>query len=160
MNIMEAIEQEGVRNDLPEFDVGDNVDVTMKITEGERDLTQTFSGTVIARNGSGVKETFTVRRIVQGEGVERVFPLCLPTIVSIEITRKGKAKRSKLYYLRKRVGKATKVKGTHVTSETTEEESLFSPPEDGSDSAESQSTADAGEADGGQEENPSEPREE
>ncbi len=110
MNMVEAIEKEGLREDLPKFNIGDSVDVALRVTEGESERTQVFSGTVIARKGSGIRETFTVRRIVQGEGVERVFPLNLPSIVSIEVTRKGRVRRSKLYYLRDRVGKATKVK--------------------------------------------------
>ena len=110
MNIMEEIEREGVRTDLPEMWVGDDVDVTLKVVEGETERTQVFSGTVIAKKGSGLRQSFTVRRIVQGEGVERVFPLCSPAIVSIKATRSGKTRQSKLYYLRKRVGKATKVR--------------------------------------------------
>lgn len=110
MNMVEVIEKEGLREDLPEFNIGDSVDVALRVTEGESERIQVFSGTVIARKGSGIREAFTVRRIVQGEGVERVFPLNSPSIVSIEITRKGRVRRSKLYYLRDRVGKATKVK--------------------------------------------------
>ena len=109
MNVMEEVEREGVRADLPEVKVGDDVDVTLKIVEGENERTQVFSGTVIGKKGSGLRRSFTVRRIVQGEGVERVFPLCSPAIVSIKTTRSGKTRQSKLYYLRKRVGKATKV---------------------------------------------------
>ncbi len=110
MNVIEEIEKDSVRTDLPEIKVGDDVDVTLKIVEGENERTQVFSGTVIGRKGSGLRQTFTVRRIVQGEGVERVFPLCSPAIVSIKTTRSGKTRQSKLYYLRKRVGKATKVR--------------------------------------------------
>ncbi len=110
MNTIEEIEKDSVRTDLPEIKIGDDVDVTLKIVEGENERTQVFSGTVIGRKGSGLRQTFTVRRIVQGEGVERVFPLCSPAIVSIKTTRSGKTRQSKLYYLRKRVGKATKVK--------------------------------------------------
>ncbi len=163
MNVMEAIDREGVRTDLQEFAVGDSVDVVVKIVEGERNLTQTFSGTVIAKNGSGVRETFTVRRVVQGEGVEKVFPVCSPLIVSVKVTLKGKTKRSKLYYLRDRVGKATKIKGTHVTSGTAGKESLISPSEDESGTAEDEvQEADTGaeEADGGQEKDSSKPEEE
>ena len=110
MNIMEEIEREGLKADLPNIKIGDDVNVTLKVVEGETERTQVFAGTVIAKKGSGMRQSFTVRRIVQGEGVERVFPLCSPSIVSIETTRGGKTKRSKLYYLRDRVGKATKVK--------------------------------------------------
>lgn len=114
MNIMEEIDREGVRTDLPKIKIGDDVDVTLKVVEGENERTQVFSGTVIAKKGSGVRQSFTVRRIVQGEGVERVFPLCSPAIVSIKTTRSGKTRQSKLYYLRDRVGKATKVKESLV----------------------------------------------
>jgi large subunit ribosomal protein L19 len=117
MNTVETIEREGLRDDLPKFTIGDNVDVTLKVVEGDRERTQVFSGTVIARKGSGMRESFTVRKIIQGEGVERVFPLNSPSIVGIKIVRQGKVRRSKLYYLRDRVGKATKVKESLVTDE-------------------------------------------
>ena len=110
MSVMEEVEKENARTDLPEIRVGDDVDVTLKVIEGETERTQVFSGTVIGKKGSGLRQSFTVRRVVQGEGVERVFPLCSPAIVSIKTTRSGKTKRSKLYYLRKRVGKSTKVR--------------------------------------------------
>jgi large subunit ribosomal protein L19 len=110
MNTVEAIEKEGLRDDLPEFAVGDNVNVTIKVVEGDRERTQVFAGTVISKKGSGLRRTFTVRKIIQGEGVERVFPLYSPSIVAIEVSRQGHVRRSKLYYLRDRVGKATKVK--------------------------------------------------
>lgn len=118
MNIMETIEQEETRTDLSEIKIGDDVDVAVKIAEGEKERTQVFSGTVIAKRGSGPRRTFTVRRVVQGEGVERIFPLSSPAIVSIKTTRSGKTKRSKLYYLRKRVGKATKVRESLEAPET------------------------------------------
>ena len=98
------------RNDLPEVSVGDSVDVAVKITEGDRQRTQTFSGTVIRVRGGGLGRTFTVRRIVQGEGVERVFPVHSPVIEGIQVTRKGRVRRSRLYYLRDRVGKATRLR--------------------------------------------------
>jgi len=98
------------RHDLPEVSVGDSVSVQVKITEGERERVQTFSGTVIRVRGGGMGRTFTVRRIVQGEGVERTFPMHSPVIAGIEITRKGKVRRSRLYYLRDRVGKATRLR--------------------------------------------------
>ncbi len=110
MNLMEEIEREGVRTDLQEMRIGDDVDVTLKVVEGETERTQVFSGTVIGKKGSGLRQSFTVRRIVQGEGVERVFPLCSPAIVSVKTMRSGKTRQSKLYYLRKRIGKATKVR--------------------------------------------------
>jgi large subunit ribosomal protein L19 len=98
------------RHDLPEVSVGDSVDVAVKIKEGDRERVQTFSGTVIRVRGGGLGRTFTVRRIVQGEGVERVFPVHSPVIDSIRITRKGRVRRSRLYYLRDRVGKATRLR--------------------------------------------------
>jgi large subunit ribosomal protein L19 len=139
MNTVEAIELEGLRDDLPEFSVGDGIDVTIKVVEGDRERTQVFSGTVIAKKGRGVRKTFTVRKIIQGEGVERVFPLNSPSIVSIKVSRQGRVRRGKLYYLRKRVGKATKVKEAILESpaaaprpETAREE----PVESGTDSDE------------------------
>ena len=117
MDVIDEIEKEAARTDIPSFNVGDNVDVSLKVVDGEREHIQVFSGTVIARKGSGVRETFTVRKVVQGEGVERVFPLCSPNLAGLKIVRKGKTKRSKLYYLRDRVGKATKVKEARMTGE-------------------------------------------
>ena len=127
MNTVEALEKEGQREDLPEFSIGDNVDVTLKVVEGDRERTQVFAGTVIARKGTGMRETFTVRKIIQGEGVERVFPLNSPSIVSIKVSRQGKVRRSKLYYLRERVGKATKVKEALLTGERAAETPAPSP---------------------------------
>lgn len=98
------------RTDLPEVSVGDSVAVQVKIKEGERERVQTFSGTVIRVRGGGLGRTFTVRRIVQGEGVERTFPVHSPVIAGIEITRKGRVRRSRLYYLRDRVGKGTRLR--------------------------------------------------
>jgi large subunit ribosomal protein L19 len=103
-------EQPYERDDLPAVSVGDSVDVAVKITEGDRERVQTFSGTVIRVRGAGLGRTFTVRRIVQGEGVERVFPAHSPVIAGIRITRKGRVRRSRLYYLRDRVGKATRLR--------------------------------------------------
>ena len=98
------------RDDLPEVSVGDSVDVAVKIVEGERRRVQTFSGTVIKIRGGGLGKTFTVRRIVAGEGVERIFPVHSPVIDAIKITRKGRVRRAKLYYLRDRVGKSTRLR--------------------------------------------------
>lgn len=98
------------RHDLPEVSVGDSVAVAVKIKEGERERVQTFSGTVIRVRGGGLGKTFTVRRIVQGEGVERVFPSHSPVIAGIRILRKGRVRRSRLYYLRDRVGKRTRLR--------------------------------------------------
>ncbi len=98
------------RDDLPKFDIGDTVDVHVRILEGNKERVQVFNGTVIARRGEGVREMFTVRRIVQGEGVERIFPVNSPKIAKVEVKRSGRARRAKLFYLRDRVGKATKLK--------------------------------------------------
>lgn len=95
---------------LPEFAVGDTVKVHCRITEGDKERIQMFIGTVIARRGEGVSETFTVRRIVNNEGVERTFPIHSPRIADVEVIRRGKTRRAKLYYLRDRVGKSTRLK--------------------------------------------------
>ncbi len=110
MNIIESLTNDQIRTDLPAFNVGDTVKVHVKIIEGNRERIQVFEGTVIARKHGGIQETFTVRRISYGVGVERTFPVNSPKIAKIEITRRGKVRRAKLYYLRDRVGKATKVK--------------------------------------------------
>ena len=104
------VEKEYMKDKVPSFSIGDTVDVHIRIKEGDRERIQVFTGTVIARRGSGTRETFTVRRIVAGEGVERVFPLHSPVVVDVKVRRRGKVRRAKLYYLRDRVGKATKVK--------------------------------------------------
>jgi large subunit ribosomal protein L19 len=110
MDLIKAIEQEQVRRDLNKFNIGDYVRVHLKIKEGNRERIQVFEGTVIARKGSGIKETFTVRKISYGVGVERVLPLHSPKIQNIEVVRRGKVRRAKLYYLRDRVGKAARIK--------------------------------------------------
>jgi large subunit ribosomal protein L19 len=97
------------KSPLPVFDVGDTVDVMVTIREGDKERVQTFNGTVIGRRGSGLNEMFTVRRIVQDEGVERTFPVNSPKIAGLEIKRKGRVRRAKLNYLRKRTGKATRL---------------------------------------------------
>ncbi len=111
MNALETIAQSSLKSELPEFNIGDTVRVSVKIKEGERERIQAFEGTVIARKHGGVAETFTVRRVAHGCGVERVFPIHSPHVEKVEIIRRGKVRRSKLYYLRGRVGKAAKVKG-------------------------------------------------
>jgi large subunit ribosomal protein L19 len=108
--LMAAVEADNVKADQPSFQVGDTVDVHQRILEGEKERVQVFNGVVIARKGGGARETFTVRRIVQGEGVERIFPLNSPKIAKIEVKRSGRTRRAKLYYLRKRVGKATRLR--------------------------------------------------
>lgn len=113
MNILDSIEQEGLRNDLPEFSVGDTVKVMVKVVEGTRERLQAFEGTVISKKNGSIRETFTVRRIAQGIGVERTFPLHSPKIDSIIVTRAGKVRRAKLYYLRARTGKAARVKAAN-----------------------------------------------
>ncbi|NLW22264.1 MAG: 50S ribosomal protein L19 [Tissierellia bacterium] len=110
MDVIKSIESEQLREDLPEFNVGDTVQVHYKIKEGSRERIQVFEGTVIKRQGGGIRETFTVRRLSYGVGVERIFPLHSPRIEKIVVTRKGKVRRAKLYYLRGRQGKAAKVK--------------------------------------------------
>ena len=110
MNIIDTIEKEQMKKETPRFAVCDLVDVLVKIVEGEKERIQVFNGTVIAKKGSGVRETFTVRRIVQGEGVERVFPLHSPKIVDIKVKKSGKVRRAKLYYMSKKSGKATRLK--------------------------------------------------
>ena len=108
--IIKKIEAEQLKAEVPEFHVGDTVKVFAKIKEGNRERIQVFEGTIIARKGSGVSETFTVRRISYGVGIERVFPVNSPNVAKVELVRTGKVRRSKLYYLRDRVGKAAKVK--------------------------------------------------
>lgn len=99
-----------MKNELPKFEIGDTVRVSVNIREGERERIQMFEGTVIAKKGSGVAATFTVRRVSYGVGVERVFPVHSPNVKDVQVVRHGKVRRSKLYYLRDRVGKAAKVK--------------------------------------------------
>jgi large subunit ribosomal protein L19 len=110
MNTLDQIEAGRLRDDLPEFRAGDSVKVNVRVVEGGRERLQTFEGTVIARSGGGLRETFTVRKISFGVGVERIFPLHAPIIHSIEVVRRGDVRRAKLYYLRDRVGKATRIK--------------------------------------------------
>ncbi|MBQ4214066.1 MAG: 50S ribosomal protein L19 [Ruminococcus sp.] len=108
--IIRKIEEAELKSGITEFNVGDTIRVYAKIKEGNRERIQMFEGTVIAKRGSGVAETFTVRRVAYGVGVERVFPLHSPNVKDIKVVRYGKVRRSKLYYLRDRVGKAAKVK--------------------------------------------------
>ena len=108
--LLAAVEEAAMKKDVPDFTIGDQVDVHQRILEGQKERIQVFSGTVIARRGDGMREMFTVRRIVQGEGVERIFPLHSPKIAKIEVKRTGVVRRAKLYYLRDRVGKATRLR--------------------------------------------------
>ena len=110
MDSIRAIEQQQIKQDLPEFHVGDNMKVHYRITEGNRERIQVFQGDVIRRQGESVRETFTVRKISFSIGVERTFPVHSPKIEKIEVTRKGDVRRAKLYYLRNKVGKAAKIK--------------------------------------------------
>ncbi len=108
--ILQILEDGQKKSDLPDIQVGDNVDIHQRILEGQKERLQVFNGVVIAMKNRGLSATITVRRIVQGEGVERVFAVHSPKIAKIEIKRTGKVRRAKLYYLRKRVGKATRLK--------------------------------------------------
>ncbi len=107
---IQVVEEKFMKKELPPIEVGDYVDVHVRILEGEKERIQVFSGVVIAKHGGGLRETFTVRRIVQGEGVERTFPIHSPRIAKVEIKRRAKVRRAKLYYLRDRVGKAARLK--------------------------------------------------
>ena len=110
MNMIDIIEREGLRKDVPEFKVGDTLKVFVKVVEGTRERLQAYEGVCIARKNGSIRETFTVRRISFGVGVERTFPLHSPKIDHVEVVRKGKVRRAKLYYLRGLTGKAAKIK--------------------------------------------------
>lgn len=110
MNTLDQIEAEFLRDDIPDFGPGDNVRVRVRVVEGGRERVQLFEGVVIARDGGGLSETFTVRKVSFGVGVERIFPLHAPIIQSIEVARRGDVRRAKLYFLRNRIGKATRIK--------------------------------------------------
>src|SRR5256714_12723948 len=119
--LIEQVEQGYLKKDVPQFTVGDTVDVHTRIIEGEKERIQIFTGTVIMKKGRGINETFTVRRIVNNEGVERIFPLHSPFISKVVVKRGGETRRAKLFYLRERVGKAVKLtekRGTTVPSAT------------------------------------------
>ena len=108
--LIDLVEQDSLKDEIPHFEIGDTVEVHTKILEGEKERIQVFTGTVIARSGSGTREMFTVRRIVANEGVERKFPLHSPRIDKIIVTRSSVVRRAKLYFLRDRVGKAVKLR--------------------------------------------------
>ena len=110
MNRLDVVEKARMRDDLPEFRPGDNVKVHVRVIEGTRSRIQVFEGVVISRQGGGLRETFTVRKISFGVGVERIFPVHSPTVEEIEVTRRGKVRRAKLYYLRERQGKKARIK--------------------------------------------------
>ncbi len=110
MDALKLISQDSLKEEAPVIEIGDTVKVSVRVREGEKSRIQIFEGTVIARKGSGVSETFTVRRVSYGVGVERVFPVHSPNVAGVQVVRHGRVRRSKLYYLRDRVGKAAKVK--------------------------------------------------
>ena len=110
MNLIKQIEDNHLKDDLPEINSGDSVKVNVKVSEGNRERIQTFEGVVISINGTGLSRTITVRKLSFGVGVERIFPIHAPIVDNVEIIRKGKVRRSKLYYLRDRVGKSAKIK--------------------------------------------------
>ena len=110
MDALKIISEGSIKAEKPQFNVGDTVRVDVRIKDGDRERIQAFEGTVIAKKHGGVAETFTVRRVAYGVGVERVFPVHSPNVVAVDVVRNGKVRRSKLYYLRDRVGKAAKVK--------------------------------------------------
>ncbi|MFY9202553.1 MAG: 50S ribosomal protein L19 [Limnochordia bacterium] len=110
VNVIEAIEREQLKQDLPDFLVGDTVRVHVKVVEGSNERIQIFEGAVLRRMGSGINEMFTVRKVTQGVGVERTFPLHSPRVAKIDVVRRGKVRRARLYYLRERSGKAARIK--------------------------------------------------
>ena len=110
MNRLDVVEKARMKDDLPDFRPGDNVKVHVRVIEGSRSRIQIFEGVVLARQGGGLRETFTVRKVSFGVGVERIFPVHSPTVEKIEVTRRGKVRRAKLYYLRERAGKKARIK--------------------------------------------------
>ena len=102
--------EHSMKQEIPEFEVGDTVSVHVKISEGDKERIQKYTGTVIARSGGGISETFTVRRVLNNNGIERIFPVHSPSVADVEVIRRGEKRRAKLYYLRDRVGKATRLK--------------------------------------------------
>ncbi len=110
MNTLDEIESAYLRDDIPKFGPGDSVRVNVRVIEAGRERIQAYEGVVIGRSGGGIRETFTVRKVSFGVGVERIFPVHAPIVQSIEVTRRGDVRRAKLYYLRDRVGKATRIK--------------------------------------------------
>jgi large subunit ribosomal protein L19 len=110
MNVMDTIEREGLKDDLPDFRPGDTVRVSVRVREGDKERLQAYEGVCIARRGGGISETFTVRKISGGIGVERVFPLHSPLVAQIDVVRRGRVRRAKLYYLRQLAGKAARIR--------------------------------------------------
>lgn len=111
--LLDAVEKNSLKKEIPHFEIGDIVDVHCRIKEGDKERIQVFSGTVISRKGRGINENFTVRRMVGNEGIERIFPINSPNIVDLKAIRSGKTRRAKLYYLRQRTGKAVRLAQRH-----------------------------------------------
>lgn len=111
--LLDSVESKSLKDNILHFEIGDTVDVHCRIREGDKERIQVFNGTVIARKGRGINETFTVRRVVGNEGVERIFPLHSPNVVDVKPIRSGRTRRAKLYFLRKRTGKAVKLAHRH-----------------------------------------------
>ncbi|MEJ2647006.1 MAG: 50S ribosomal protein L19 [Sedimentisphaerales bacterium] len=111
--LLDSVESKCLKKEIPHFEIGDIVDVHCRIKEGDKERVQVFTGTVISRKGRGINETFTVRRIVNNEGIERIFPLHSPNVLDIKAVRSGKIRRAKLYYLRQRTGKAVRLAQRH-----------------------------------------------
>jgi len=118
MQRLRAIEREGLKNNIPAFTPGDTVRVMVRVREGEKERLQAFEGVCIARRGGGINETFTVRKISAGVGVERIFPLHAPLIGAIELVRKGRVRRAKLYFLRRLAGKAARIREKKGATQT------------------------------------------
>ena len=133
--IVQELEKAQLKKTVPEFDVGDTVEVRTKVKEGDKERISVFIGTVIGRQGAGVRETFKVRRLVQGEGVERTFPLHSPLLTEVRVRHKGEIRRAKLYYLRRRVGKATRIKGRTVHEVAGSESQPVTEPQAGGEKA-------------------------
>jgi len=112
--LLDAVENKNLKKKVPYFEIGDVVEVSCKIKEGNKERTQTFTGTVIARKGRGINENFTVRRVVGNEGVERIFPLHSPNVIDVKAIRSGKTRRAKLYFLRQRTGKSVRLPQRHT----------------------------------------------
>ncbi len=127
--IIQELEQSYLKKDIPIFNIGDTIRVNTRIIEGEKERIQAFSGTVIAKKGTGLSETFTIYRNAYGSSMDRVFLLHSPRIASIEVVRPGKVRRAKLYYLRGRSGKAAKIREQYVAGEAEKEEAPTLPPE-------------------------------
>lgn len=123
LSVIEKVEKKQLKSNLSSFRVGDTIRVHTRIIEGEKERVQIFTGTVIARKGKGLSETFSVHRVAFGEGMERVFLLHSPRIAKIEVTKRGRVRRGKLYYLRGAMGKAAKVRGHHGTANSNASES-------------------------------------